>query len=142
MTDWSTQRARRALSDHEQMLDAQSQCVPCKLCGGEAVISDAGRGAGYYIACKNAYTFRPSSGCLITERRLGGWAYNVMDWWNRLHSPDATLTTEAYARGCADQHERTKATAVKVAQSMVALTSIHAAYTIAAAIEKMERPKP
>lgn len=50
------------------------------------------------------------------------------------------LATESYARGCADQHERTKAAAADVAQSMVALTSSHAAYTIAAAIEKMERP--
>jgi len=50
------------------------------------------------------------------------------------------ITAEAYARGCVDQHERTKAEAVKVAQSMAALTSDHAAYTIAAAIEKMERP--
>ena len=74
------------LSCHEQMLDAQEGCVPCKLCGGRAVISDAGPGAGYYIQCKNSQSFRPFKGCLIDERRLGGWAYNVRDWWNRLHS--------------------------------------------------------
>jgi len=54
----------------------------------------------------------------------------------------AETAADAYARGCADQHERTKAEAVGIAQSMAALTSSHAAYTIAAAIEKMERPKP
>ncbi len=27
---------------------------------------------------------------MITDRRLGGWAYNVMDWWNRLHAQPAT----------------------------------------------------
>jgi hypothetical protein len=79
------------LSHHEQMLDAEKGCVPCKLCGGRAVISDAGYGAGYYIRCGNSRTFRYSEGCLIDERRLGGWAYNVRDWWNRLHA----IATEA-----------------------------------------------
>lgn len=83
---------RRDLTDHEQMLDAQSQCVPCKLCGGKAVISDAGLGAGYYIRCHNSLSMRDSKGCMLDERRLGGWAYNVMDWWNRLH---AATTLEA-----------------------------------------------
>lgn len=83
---------RRDLTDHEQMLDAQSQCVPCKLCGGSAVISDAGLGAGYYIRCGNSLSMRDSKGCMLDERRLGGWAYNVMDWWNRLHAA-ATLET-------------------------------------------------
>lgn len=80
---------RRTLHHHEQMADAQSQCIPCKLCGGSAVISDAGTGAGYYIACSNSRTHRSSEGCLLSERRLSGWAYNVMDWWNRLHRPEA-----------------------------------------------------
>lgn len=84
---------RRYLADHEQMADAQSQCVPCSLCGGKAVISDAGRGAGYYIRCENGSTFSPKDRCLITDRRLSGWAYNVMEWWNRLH-----LSTESTAR--------------------------------------------
>lgn len=75
---------RRDLSHHEQMLDAQSQCLSCKLCGGKAIIRDAGIGAGYYIACENGGTFRSSDGCLINDRRLGGCAYNVMEWWNRL----------------------------------------------------------
>jgi hypothetical protein len=78
---------RDALPYHEQMIDAQKQCVPCKLCGSDARIEDAGRGAGYYIRCSNAKNFRDSTGCLINDRRLGGWAYNVMDWWNRLHAP-------------------------------------------------------
>lgn len=72
------------MSHHEQMIDAQAGCVPCKLCGGNAVIEDAGLGAGYYIRCSNAQR-RGSAGCLIDHRRLGGWAYNVRDWWNRLH---------------------------------------------------------
>lgn len=75
------------LSHREQMLDAQKGCVPCRLCGGSAVISDAGPGSGYYIRCANGEKFNKSSGCLIGDRRLGGWAYNVMEWWNRLHAP-------------------------------------------------------
>jgi len=88
---------RRDLNDHEQMLDAQSQCLPCKLCGGSAVISDAGLGAGYYIRCRNSLSMRDSKGCMLDERRLGGWAYNVMDWWNRLHAATTleTLTEES-----------------------------------------------
>jgi hypothetical protein len=78
------QSDRSRLSHYEQMLDAQSKCVPCKLCGGKAVISDAGPGSGYYISCGNSDPLGRSKGCLISERRLGGWAYNVMDWWNRL----------------------------------------------------------
>jgi hypothetical protein len=86
---------RNTLSHHEQMLDAQSQCVPCKLCGGHAVISDAGLGMGYYIRCSNHKPIRISSGCMIAQRRLGGWAYNVMDWWNRLHAATALETLAA-----------------------------------------------
>lgn len=86
------ERARRdALAYHDQMADAQAMCLPCKLCGGNAIISDAGTGAGYYIRCRNSVSFRDSSGCMLDERRLGGWAYNVMDWWNRLHAPAAAL---------------------------------------------------
>lgn len=81
----TTRRERQALTEHEQMRDAERQCAPCLLCGGSAVISDAGAGAGYYVACSNSRTFRDSKGCLIGQRRLGGWAYNVMEWWNRLH---------------------------------------------------------
>ena len=75
---------------HEAMLDAQSQCLPCKLCGGKAVINDAGAGAGYYIKCENSATFRPYQGCLIDQRRVSGWAYNVMEWWNRLMASPAS----------------------------------------------------
>ncbi|NII59797.1 Lar family restriction alleviation protein [Sphingomonas aerolata] len=77
--------ARDQLSPHEQMLDAQAGCVPCKLCGGAAVVTDAGSGAGYHVRCGNSVNFRQSEGCLIDERSLSGWAYNIMDWWNRLH---------------------------------------------------------
>lgn len=76
------------MTHHEEMLDAQSSCVPCKLCGGHAVISDAGWGSGYYIKCSGDLNFRQSEGCMLDDRRLGGWAYNVRDWWNRLHSED------------------------------------------------------
>ncbi|GEM_PF-3214919 len=86
MTEEKLRAHRQSLNDHEAMADAQAGCVPCKLCGGKAVITDAGVGAGYYIACENSGAFRVAQGCMITERRLGGWAYNVMDWWNRLHS--------------------------------------------------------
>jgi hypothetical protein len=90
---------RKRLSHHEQMLDAQAGCVPCKLCGGNAVISDAGIGAGYYVQCSNSFNFRDSTGCLINNRRLGGWAYNVMDWWNRLHAtPPASASVADEAR--------------------------------------------
>lgn len=83
-----TTRTEADLSDREQMLDAQAGCVPCKLFGGQAIISDAGRGAGYYIRCENSVRFRDYTGCLIDERRLGGWAYNVRNWWNRLHATE------------------------------------------------------
>jgi len=81
--------ARNALSDFEQVQHAQEQCVPCKLCGGEAIISDAGLGSGYYIKCSGSTTWREYKGCLINERRCSGWAYNVMNWWNRLHQTAA-----------------------------------------------------
>lgn len=95
MTDTRTEHKRRqALSDHEAMTDAQAGCVPCKLCGGKAVITDAGLGAGYYVRCENSGRFRAASGCMIEDRRLGGWAYNVMDWWNRLHSASLPAASE------------------------------------------------
>lgn len=87
---------RNKLSYHEQMLDAQAQCLPCKLCGGHAVITDAGTGSGYYIECSNSTTWSPWKGCLINTRRVSGWAYNVMDWWNRLH---ATAIEKGHHRG-------------------------------------------
>lgn len=76
---------RDRMTHHEQMIDAQSECVPCKLCGGQALITDAGPGSGYYIRCENSRHRRPSTGCMIDETRLSGWAYNVRNWWNRLH---------------------------------------------------------
>lgn len=94
MTTMVEKARRMALSDQEVMTDAQGQCVPCKLCGGSALISDAGTGAGYYIRCENAKNFRRSTGCLISEQRLSGWAYNVMEWWNRLHGYPASALSE------------------------------------------------
>lgn len=84
---------RDRLTPDEQMQDAQRGCAPCALCGGHAIINDAGSGAGYFIRCSNSQIFKASEGCLIEQRRLGGWAYNVMDWWNRLHT--AALTSRA-----------------------------------------------
>lgn len=80
------QSHRNSLIYYEQMQDAQAGCVPCKLCRGKAIITDAGCGAGYYIRCENSGSFRAAQGCMINDVRLGGWAYNVMEWWNRLHS--------------------------------------------------------
>ncbi|EQB06245.1 hypothetical protein [Sphingobium baderi] len=87
--------ARHNMPVFKQMLDAQDGCVPCKLCGGKAIITDAGIGAGYYIRCSNHVNFRASRGCMIDGCRLGGWAYNVMDWWNRLHSPTPSSADNA-----------------------------------------------
>lgn len=110
MTDTRTEHKRRqALSDHEAITDAQAGCVPCKLCGGKAVITDAGLGAGYYVRCENSGRFRAASGCMIEDRRLGGWAYNVMDWWNRLHSASMPAASEGELGSdleCAAQLER------------------------------------
>lgn len=86
-------------TDHDVMIAAQASCVPCKLCGGSAVITDAGPGAGYYIRCGSSTSFRTYMGCLISDRRVSGSANNARNWWNRLHStvaptdsgPDATL---------------------------------------------------
>lgn len=95
MTDTTQPPAetRDRLTHDEQMQDAQKGCAPCALCGGHAIISDAGSGAGYFIRCSNSQIFKASEGCMIEQRRLGGWAYNVMDWWNRLHT--AALTRRA-----------------------------------------------
>lgn len=92
-TEAALRDARQRLNEYEQMQDAQAQCVPCKLCSGKAIITDAGPGAGYYIRCENSGAFRAAAGCMVGDQRLGGWAYNVMDWWNRLHSqPPASST--------------------------------------------------
>lgn len=109
--------ARDALNHHEQMLDAQAGCVPCKLCAGSAIITDAGIGAGYYIQCGNSLSFRDSKGCMLDGRRLGGWAYNVMDWWNRLHAV-TTPPARTYAQGVED--------ATKVAENLCADMTVEA----------------
>ena len=79
MSENTENARRRALRDFEAMADAQSLCLPCKLCGGSAVIEDAGIGWGYYIRCSNATQSKRSTGCLVHQQRLGGWAYNVME---------------------------------------------------------------
>lgn len=95
MVEVTEAERRSRLNNHEQMADAQSMCAPCKLCGGAAIIADAGPGAGYYIRCSNSTSFRPNKGCLISDQRLGGWAYNVMEWWNRLHRTQSTAAKDA-----------------------------------------------
>lgn len=81
--DQTEKNRRNALSNAEATDDAQSLCAPCKLCGGAAEITDAGTGWGYYIACENSRRNK----CTCGETRLSGWAYNVMELWNRLHAP-------------------------------------------------------
>ena len=76
---------RNALSNAEAMEDAQILCVPCRLCGGSAKITDAGTGWGYYITCENAEKRVPQ--CIIGEIRKSGWAYNVMELWNLFQTP-------------------------------------------------------
>jgi len=122
--------ARNRLSDYEQMIDAATTCIPCKLCGGKAVISDAGIGAGYYITCENSRKFRPHTGCMIGQERLGGWAYNVADWWNRLHAlaaaipPEQDGYAEGYRQAVVDAAEEADANAhadCEVAESIAAM---------------------
>lgn len=127
-------RRRDALSHYEQMADAQSRCCPCKLCGGRAVISDAGTGAGYYVRCENSGAFHAATGCMVTESRLGGWAYNVMDWWNRLHAHpySAPVSDEAIVEAmwnalkeqcCVDPANATKCVMVTQGQFCAAIAA-------------------
>ena len=84
--DAAERKRRKNIGDHHtQMMDAQAQCVPCRLCGGKAVITDAGPGFGYTIECENAARFRKPT-CLQSGTRISGWAYNVSDLWNRLNA--------------------------------------------------------
>lgn len=82
------QNRRNRMTFDEQMREAEASCVPCKLCGGKAVIKDAGPGWGYYIECENAYDKigRGRVTCLQSGTRLSGWAYNVSDLWNKLNA--------------------------------------------------------
>jgi len=93
----AVEKARTQCPFHNRYVgrDVRGVDDPCKLCGGHAIISDAGIGAGYYVACSNSQSFRDASGCLISMRRLGGWAYNVMDWWNRLQAIEDDTPTDA-----------------------------------------------
>ena len=102
-----TKRRRAIESHHDQMLDAMTQCAPCRLCGGKAIIGDAGPGHGYYIECSGAERFRKPT-CLQGGTRVSGWAYNVSDLWNRLNAaptpPDSAgeldaLVAAAYRAG-------------------------------------------
>lgn len=81
----SERTRRNSLTHDEQMHDAASQCIPCKLCGGKAIITDAGPGYGYNIECENATRFTRQT-CLQSGTRISGWAYNVSDMWNRLNA--------------------------------------------------------
>lgn len=86
MVDKAELSRRRSLSNDAAVADAESLCAPCRLCGGKAKITDAGPGCGYYIRCDGINRHRRSLGCMIDDQQLGGWAYNAMDWWNRLHA--------------------------------------------------------
>ncbi|AEI70941.1 hypothetical protein [EBPR podovirus 2] len=89
--DAAERNRRKNIVDHyAQMMDAQAQCVPCRLCGGKAVITDAGPGFGYTIECENAARFRKPT-CLQSGTRISGWAYNVSDLWNRLNATPAPV---------------------------------------------------
>lgn len=83
------------MTHEEERIDAQAKCVPCKLCGGAAKITDAGSGWGYFIACENASVKREriQQGCMVGETRISGHAYNVMKLWNRLHGPSPETRT-------------------------------------------------
>lgn len=97
--DAAERKRRKNIVDHyAQMMDAQAQCVPCRLCGGKAVITDAGPGFGYTIECENAARFRKPT-CLQSGTRISGWAYNVSDLWNRLNATPAPVVP---AEGLAD----------------------------------------
>jgi len=92
-------KRRHAIGSHnDQMRDAQSRCVPCKLCGGKAEITDAGVGFGYWIKCSNSHE-RAKPECCQSGTRISGWAYNVSDLWNRLNaSPPTAPTVQEAAR--------------------------------------------
>ena len=101
---------RNCMTFGEQMREAESSCVPCKLCGGKSKISDAGPGWGYYIECENAHDKigRGRATCLQSGARISGWAYNVSDIWNRLnaqtgHASDCVVhNAPAYEPGPCD----------------------------------------
>lgn len=89
--DAAERKRRNSIGDHHnEMLDAQGQCVPCRLCGGKAIITDAGPGLGYSIECENAARFSKPT-CLQSGTRISGWAYNVSDLWNRLNTTPAPV---------------------------------------------------
>lgn len=95
MIDHVELRRRQSLSNHEAMADAQRLCAPCKLCGGAALITDAGPGFGYYIRCENSWKPRAKDACMVQDTRLSGWAYNVMELWNRQHgAPPSPVFSE------------------------------------------------
>lgn len=104
MLDHAEKCRRNALSNDEAMADAQRLCVPCKLCGGAALITDAGPGYGYYIRCENSWKSNAKDACMVHDTRLSGWAYNVMDLWNRQHGAIETARAKAleWRRGYCD----------------------------------------
>lgn len=86
-----TEDPRHKLSLRGQLLDAQKSCCPCRLCGGAAVIKDAGPGFGYFIYCENSYaTSNPS--CLQAGVSIRAWAYACSELWNKLNKPVAPRT--------------------------------------------------
>lgn len=82
--DRAERNRRYTLTFDQQMREAEASCVPCKLCGGKAVISDAGPGYGYNINCEHWMQRRNE--CFQGGTRISGWAYNVADRWNELNA--------------------------------------------------------
>lgn len=86
-----TEDPRHKLSLSAQLEDAQKSCCPCRLCGGAAVIKDAGPGFGYFIYCENSYaTSNPY--CLQAGVTIRAWAYACSELWNKLNAPVAPRT--------------------------------------------------
>lgn len=84
LIDRKERNRRNTLTYGQQMAEAQASCAPCKLCGGKAVISDAGPGYGYNINCEN--WMQRKNECFQGGTRISGWAYNVADRWNELNA--------------------------------------------------------
>ena len=93
LIDRKERNRRNTLTYDQQMAEAQASCVPCKLCGGKAVITDAGPGYGYNINCEN--WMQRKNECFQGGTRISGWAYNVADRWNELNAIAALAPAEA-----------------------------------------------
>lgn len=98
--DRAERNRRNTLTYDQQMREAEASCVPCKLCGGKAIITDAGPGYGYNINCE--HWMQRSNECFQGGTRISGWAYNVADRWNELNAiPAADARAEALLKRAA-----------------------------------------